>query len=122
MVEHTTLPVVINGKKIELKIKKDLAWADTKLLLGSLNGELTEGNMIAKTIPLLEKLIQVAVIKTSDDFDPLDHTFLSNMDTTEVTKLIGQLYKQYPLETYINNMGGDFNLPNTPASRKTRKN
>ncbi len=96
------IKVTINGKSTSLKVKKDLSWGDTVELFRTLSGSDDQGMM--GMVALLHKLLELIVLDTTV-FDPHDTTAIMKLSATEVTKLLGEVLKQFPLEQYMANLG-----------------
>lgn len=94
--------VNIKGKPCKITIEIDPPWGEMQDVLN--NSVVGEGpNRRFDTSNFFDQLLET-VIKEGLPFDPKNRTEMKSLKSSEMTKLIGEVIKRIPLQTYLDNL------------------
>ena len=98
--------IEINGKKTILDIDTDPKWGDMQKLLGESHTTSADGQQKIDMMGFLDKLLEIVVVASDNpEFVIKNRTYIKQLPTSTMTKLIGGVTKLLPLQTYLDNMG-----------------
>ena len=105
IVEFTT---DIQGKSCVLQIKKDLTWGEAKEFLSKATIHLPNGQQSLDFTKAADILL-TKVIVGGLPFKPTPVAFAA-LSMTEISCIIGELFRILPLETWLKNLGDGLGL------------
>lgn len=101
--ETEDVEITFKGQPYTIQVRKDIPWGDFNRLLDIILDMGKNGPNNKSVSRLLTTLIDVGL--ENSPIDTKDRTALMQLNTLEVTEIIGRIISVLPLEKYLTNLG-----------------
>ena len=96
--------IAIEGKEQTLKVETDPPWGQIQGLLSGASIPDGKGGNKVDMMVFLDRLLEIVIVGSDGDFQIKNRTYVKQLPTSVMTKLIGGVTKLIPLQEYLDNM------------------